>query len=455
MLLLALAIGLAGCSGLPDQRLANEALKRGDTATAERNYRQLAELGYVNAQVGLADLQVASGDPEQLREAERTYRQAADQSPRAKARLGRLLAAKPDATDAERREAAQLLEGAFGSGEQSSLMALVVLYMQNPQSFPGVDVQARIAAWRAAGYPQADLAQVLFYRTQGTYDQHLDEIESLCERALAQADVCYVELTTVYQKRAADTPQVEEKRNALLERMTAGYRSGSVPAQRVDSVAMVLADASLGKPDENAAQKILEEIAPAYPASWISLARLLYEYPELGDIDKMMEYLEHGRAADQPRADLLLGKLYYEGKLLPLDPQKSVEHLLKAAPTEPSAHYFLGLIYMRGYLGDIDPPKALEHLLIAARGGQINADYALAQLYSQGKGFVPNPVYAYVFSQLALPKNTPQATELAQGIDQQLQPADRAQAERLLREERQARGSAWQLESPLQAMQTQ
>ena len=48
---LALAVSLAGCAGLPDQRLANEALKRGDTALAQQNYQQLADLGYSEAQV--------------------------------------------------------------------------------------------------------------------------------------------------------------------------------------------------------------------------------------------------------------------------------------------------------------------------------------------------------------------------------------------------------------------
>ena len=47
---LALAVSLAGCAGLPDQRLANEALKRGDTATAAANYQQLADLGFAVAQ---------------------------------------------------------------------------------------------------------------------------------------------------------------------------------------------------------------------------------------------------------------------------------------------------------------------------------------------------------------------------------------------------------------------
>ena len=94
---LALAISLAGCAGLPDQRLANEALKRGDTALAAQNYKQLAELGYSEAQVGLADIQVDSRDPAQVKQAEATYRAAVDTSPRAQARLGRLLVAKPGA----------------------------------------------------------------------------------------------------------------------------------------------------------------------------------------------------------------------------------------------------------------------------------------------------------------------------------------------------------------------
>ncbi|MDS5937840.1 alginate biosynthesis protein AlgK, partial [Streptococcus pneumoniae] len=81
-----MAITLAGCAGLPDQRLANEALKRGDTALAERTYKALADLGYSDAQVGLADIKVASRDPAQIKEAEATYRAAAASSSRAQAR---------------------------------------------------------------------------------------------------------------------------------------------------------------------------------------------------------------------------------------------------------------------------------------------------------------------------------------------------------------------------------
>jgi alginate biosynthesis protein AlgK len=451
MLSLAVAISLSGCAGLPDQRLANEALKRGDTALATQNYRQLADLGYSDAQVGLADIQVETRDPEQLKLAEATYRAAADTSPRAQARLGRLLVARPDASEAEHQEAEDLLKKAFANGEGGTLIPLAMLYLQYPQSFPKINAQQQIDQWRAARYPEANLAQVLLYRTQDTYDQHLDDVERLCKAALTATDICYVELATVYQKRN----QVEQQ-NALIAQLEAAHAAGRVSAQRVDGVARVLADADLGKPDEKTAQRLLEGVAPGYPVSWVTLAKLLYDFPELGDVNKMMEYLNNGRAADQPRSELLLGKLYYEGKWVLPDAKQAEVHLQKAAHSEVAAHYYLGQIYRRGYLGKVDSQKAVDQLLIAARGGQNSADYALAQLFSQGRGTKPNLLNAYVFSQLALAQNTPLTTDLAQQLNDQLPPAQRAEAQRLLQHEQQLRGTTAQnarAQSALQAVE--
>lgn len=449
VLSLAIALTLGGCGlNLPDQRLANEALQRGDTNLAEQNYRQLADMGYAEAQVGLADIQVGTRDPEQIKQAEATYRAAADTSPRAQSRLGKLLAVKPNSTEAEQREAEGLLKKAFANGESGTLIPLAMLYLQYPHTFPDVNAQQKINQWRAQGYPEAGLAQVVLYRTQGTYDQHLAEVETICKQALRTSDVCYMELATVYQKRGET-----DKQAALIKQMESGYSSGSVPAMRVDTVARVLADSTLGKPDEKTAQQLLEKVAPGYPASWVSLAQLLYDFPELGDVNKMMEYLDNGRAADQPRAELLLGKLYYEGKLVLPDAKKAEEHLTKAAPTQISAHYYLGQLYRRGYLGNPDPQRAVNELLTSARGGQNSADFALAQLFSQGKGIKPDPVNAWVFGQLAQAQGTPQATDLMQQLNDQLPPEKRAQAQSLLQREQQVRGTAAQNALALQSLQ--
>lgn len=445
---LAVSATLAGCAGLPDERLAREALQNGDQQTAEWNFRQLAEMGYSDAQIGLADIYAAGGQTQDLIEAERIYRQALDGSPRAEARLGKLLARKPGSTLAERREAAELLESANQAGEPSALLPLAELYLFYPQDFPTMNVAQRIHDWRQQGRPQAELAQILLYRSEGSYDQHLGEIERICQQRLTQEEACYAELAEVYQKQNR-----EDARDALTERLLAGYRAGRVSASQVEAVAHVLSDAELGQPQPQRAQELLETIAPDYPAAWVSLARLLYDYPQQGDTETLLGYLDKGREAALPRAELLLGRLYYEGKLLPKEPHKAEEHLRKAAPSEPSANYYLGQLYLRGYLGEVYAQKALDHLLSAARAGQLSADFALAQMYSQSRGIKPNPVNAYVFSQLALPRNTPQTQELADAVAQNLTPAQLAEGQRLLREERQLRGNVLQQQAALQVSQ--
>ena len=151
----------------------------------------------------------------------------------------------------------------------------------------------------------------------------------------------------------------------------------------------------------------------------------------------------------------MLGKLYYEGKLVPADAKVAEEHFQKAVGREVAADYYLGQIYRRGYLGQVYSQKALDHLLTAARNGQNSADFALAQLFSQGKGTKPNPLNAYVFSQLAKAQDTPQANELAQTLEAQLPPAQLAEAQRLLQQEQATRGAVSQNPISAQALQEQ
>ena len=89
--------------------------------------------------------------------------------------------------------------------------------------------------------------------------------------------------------------------------------------------------------------------------------------------------------------------------------------------------------------------NALPLLLRAARGGQLSADYALAQLFSEGHGIRSEPTNAWVFAQLSQLNPTPQSSELLQQLDQQLTPDQRGQAQRLLAQEKQARGSMAQV----------
>ena len=113
--------------------------------------------------------------------------------------------------------------------------------------------------------------------------------------------------------------------------MEAGVSRGTVTAQRVDSVARVLGDATLGTPDEKPPRRCLKK-SPRLPGVLGQPGATALRLPELGDVDQMMKYLDNGRAADQPRAELLLGKLYYEGKWVPADAKAAEAHFESRGP---------------------------------------------------------------------------------------------------------------------------
>lgn len=420
---------LLGCSGLPDQQLAREALLRGDSDTARQNFQALARRGYAEARVALGDMDADSRDPRRLAEAESLYRQAAPASLKAQARLGRLLVRQDSADDARLKEAEGLLTQAVARGEYSAVVPLTLLYLSYPRLSPPRRLQQRVDGWRAQGIAEAELAQILIYRSEGSYAAHLEQIAQACRTLLYRQDVCYVELATV--NRLRQQPQA-----ALLRDLRAAYARRQVAASRVESVALVLADPDIPAPAEpEQAKSLLEEIAPVYSGAWASLARLLYDYPALGGGEALLGYLERGRAVADSRAELLTGRLYYEGRELPQDPRQAEAHLLKAAAEQPEAHYYLGQIYRRGYLGAVQPQPAVDHLLRAARAGHGAADLALAQLFSEARGVRVDRVSAYVFARLASGQAQPEAASVLAALEPGMTPAERQQALQILGEE--------------------
>lgn len=435
-LLSSLSLGLlAGCVALPDLQLAKQARGSGDLATAEQNYRILASQGYVDAQIGLADLLVRSPSVEQRMQGETLYRQALDRSAAAPARLGKWLANKPQATPAERLEAEQLLRQSLAAGDNSALLPLVQVQLQDPQKLASGELERELEQWQAQGIGEARLGKVLLYRVRGNYEQKLDEIEAICAGWLDQASECYVELAEVYQRRGDKSSQQQ-----LLARLDSAYQAGLVSPERVQGVAKVLADSSLGEADPQAAQALYTRIAPAYSDAWCGLAELVLRFPDLGDASVLTGYLNKGMDAGSSRASLMLGQLYLKGQAVPADPRAAEQYLLQAASSHTKAHLLLGRLYRDGALGDIEPEKALEHLLIAARAGDPSANIALAQLFGEGKGVRINPVYSYTFAKLASRQGMAQGQVLMERLAPRLQAQDYQQVESLLAREIEARG---------------
>lgn len=427
---------LSGCAGsLPDLELAKQAKAGGDLSAAEANFRPLAELGYVEAQIGLADVLIRSASVQQQARGEALYRQALGQSPLAAPRLGKWLAGKEHSSAKERAEATRLLRQAISDGDYSALLPWVRVQLQDPQQLGSPALEQQLTQWQSQGMLEAQLGKILLYRARGDYDQHLDEIQATCEQWLAEVSQCYVELVGIYQLQGD-----QAKQQQLRERLLADYQAARVPPERIQAVAKVLADNSLGQPDPDQAKALYLSITAVYPDAWHSLGELLLRYPEQGDNDALRGYLEQGVDAGSTRAALLLGQLLVKGRTLPADPQAGERYLLQAAVAQPKAHYALGKLYSSGQLGEVEAQKALQHLLIAARGGDAMADLGLAQLFGDGRAIMINRIYAYSFALLAQQHGLAYGQVLVERFASQLQPAEQQQARALLARELEARG---------------
>ncbi|WP_043307513.1 SEL1-like repeat protein [Pseudomonas sp. ML96] len=423
----------AGCAQLPDMELAKQARTGGDLQTAESNFRSLAELGYEDAEVGLADVLVQSPDPQRQAEGEAIYRRAANDSLIARIKLGKWLAVKENASEAERQEAKSLLRAAIDSGDQSVLLALVRLELAEPQ--PDIAaVESQLKGWQAQGMPQAKLGWIILYRARGDYEQHLDEVRQSCETWLNEVGDCYVELATVYRIQGD-----EDALKALLARLDGAYASEQVPPAQVKSVARALAGEGSGEPRPEEAKQLYEMIAPQWPDAWAGLADLVRNYPQLGEGEQVVEYLEKGVEAGSSKAAAGLGQVYLNGQLVPAEPDKAEKYLLMAAPQEPKARIMLARLYREGKLGAVEPDKARDQLLIVARSGNPSADVALAQLFGEGRGIRINPVYAYGFATLAKEQGMPQADQWLERIAPRLQPGDMERVRAMVAKEKAAR----------------
>jgi alginate biosynthesis protein AlgK len=183
---------------------------------------------------------------------------------------------------------------------------------------------------------------------------------------------------------------------------------------------------------------LLELVEWNYPQATYAKARLLYDYPGTGTPEDLLDALARARARGSLQAELLTGRIYFDGRQVAADPVLAERHLLKARSQLPAADYFLGELYHRGYLGTADPQKALEYLLSAARRGHAKADYALAEMFWSGRGVRRNPVYSLSFITLAAEAadaDNRKIQELYRNIIDSTDPAQQQQAALLRRQE--------------------
>ncbi|MEJ2679993.1 MAG: hypothetical protein P8144_00560 [Gammaproteobacteria bacterium] len=473
---------LTGCANLPDLELAKRDLQGGQEQAAVAQLQRLAEFGLPTAQVLLGDYyfneslninlnkrftprRTANRDGLTLppwKRAEQWYQAAADDHEvRAYSRLGRLyrhrLDVQPNDDHANMVAAAKrYFTLALENGDASGIADLVELYfdetpivnVEGAVSDEGglndereqalrLPVLALIRQSQARGYLEANYALVRYYALTGQAEARREERIQRCRLALAVAPACFMELAQIYQEQPA-LGDVE----TLVNAMQTQWRDGRLSANALWKMAFWLVDPERSTPRPQAAIQLLKHIERDEPRALYGQGKVMARFPSLGTPAELVAVLQRGCDAGFAESHLLLGRIYYYGKRVPLDPVLAEQHLLAASTEIPAAHYFLGQIYRKGYLGKHDPHKAVAHFLQAARAGSVKADYALAAYFWENRGIRRKPEYAYAFARLALTEGHPRAEQLLTAIQRDSEPFVPELGETIAQRERSVRQDA-------------
>lgn len=402
-----LLLGLAGCGGVPDIERAERQAEAGNVEAARAELEELARFGIADAQVELGDLYAEIDSEVARKKAVHWYREASEQgSDRAWVRLGKLLA-RDGETAQQRARGEQYLKKAFAEGDDSALMPLVELYLEYPEQFPQAQPRKWIERARAAGDPAGDLALARYYMMKGQAGARGGEIASLCEPIVEAQPDCLMILGQVYLSQ-----DHTEEFEALVDRARSAWEAGSISDRDLYLFARWMADDESPAKQVAISNELYQLLIPGYVPAMTARARLIMDNTYLADSEEVLKLLEASRAEGDPKASLVLARVYERGRIVPIDGQKAVKYAEEARDRYPSADYLLGRIYKRGYLGEANPEKARDYLLRAARRGFPKADYLLAEMFWEGKGIEVNKEYAWAFALLALDGGYQRAKDL-------------------------------------------
>lgn len=122
-----------------------------------------------------------------------------------------------------------------------------------------------------------------------------------------------------------------------------------------------------------------------------SQASLGFYYGSVKNHSESLKWLRKAAANGHPDAQLVLGLIYFEGKILPHNYQKGMYYFKKSAEQgNPEAQNQIGMAYSKGAGVPIDYEKAKIWFLKAADKGYPNAQHNLGYMYEKGIGVRQN-----------------------------------------------------------------
>lgn len=133
--------------------------------------------------------------------------------------------------------------------------------------------------------------------------------------------------------------------------------------------------------------------------------KLVHAPDPLRDDDRAMSLLRKAANRGFAPAQVQIGRLYVEGKLVDQNYHRAVEWFTLATllSNNPDAHFYLGEAYFRGLGVPQDYGAAVPHYKSAASGGHPIAQYIIGTMYEAGWGVRQDLIQAWLWLMRAKP----------------------------------------------------
>lgn len=389
---------MQGCASLPDIEEANLAYLDGEFSRAEHSYQTLAMMGYPDAQVALGDMYYQGvGVVGDRQKGMQWYLSAAETGDaRGMQRYAKALADNSDLKPGDPQKAKRVLLKLWRyEGKESVALDLGRLIVTYPELGTGEEAQHWLQLALSNQREEANYYLGLLYSTGDLIPPDIHKAKSYFVAALDVSPLAAHELLALFAKY----PELGDLQ-ALLDSLIArksfeGGKSAYHLGQIYDRGELIPAD------PEKAEQFYLKAL-DAYPKANLALAILYAKNPVIDSDNQVFEWIDRAKSVGYTeQADLLLARIYYEGKIIPGEPEQAEAIYLKLADHSPEACYHLGMLYRLGYLGESDYPRSYKYFLNAARMGYESGDVQIADIFLKGRVIKADVPRAYAHFQMA------------------------------------------------------
>ena len=385
-------LGTTSCAHVADTRLARQSLFDSPDryqSAALKDLHFLADKGYADAKIVIAEHYARIGKPQNIEETDRLFQQMLHVNYLYNKRYSNWLFNVAKVTPSFRQKA---LDNLWARMETQGDMGPQILRLE---SIYAEDINVVVERLFTLIDRQAGSRDVDKIRIVAELDDvavWLPIIEPICETA-EDAEFYCLRTYVRHAKKYDDT-----RLPALAERINQRYVEGLLGKDEVISLMKLLATSNpqLGAGSPQYAYVAAKTAMEQHPDVFLAYASYEIGQPVHFENEAFINRLE--TLKDQhPLASILLGRIFMEGRRSVEYPDRALSYLEQALP-DPLASYYLAQLLLSGKMGEAHLQLGVDHLVVAARGGEYRSYRQLFQLFTSGEGIKPNRLYAHTFA---------------------------------------------------------